>query len=125
MRKSTNQQKPHLMWRLLLVFGLVGFALIENNPIVKIEAFIGLSPSPIERILGVKSLFSGMTAGVHHFVKLNLISSVKANVFAPLVIPIVIYYLLSWNVPKIDSREKEIIFFSVFVGLSVIVNIAN
>ncbi len=125
MSNSTIQQKPHLMWRLILIFGLVAFALIENNPIVKLEALIGLSPSLTERIFGVKSLFSGMTAGVHYFVNLDLISSVKANVFAPLIIPILSYYLASWSVPKIDSREKEFMFFSIFVGLSVIVNIVN
>ena len=118
-------QKPHLLLRLLIVLLLVGFASIDNNPIVRLEAIIGLSPSPIERLFGVKSLFSGMTEGVYQFVHLNIKSSVKANVFSPFVIPIVTYGVLTWYVPKIDTRKKEYIFFSVFIGLSIIVNILS
>ena len=104
---------------------LVGFVSIENNPVVKLEAMLGLSPSPIERLFGIKSLFSGMTEGVHQFVRLNIKSSIRANVFAPFVTLIAIYSVLAWNTPKINTRKKEYIFFAVFIGLSVVVNILN
>jgi len=109
---------------LMLVF-LCGFAYIEHNPLVRLEAILGLSPSPIERFFGLKSVFSGMTEGVHQFVKLDMMASMKANVFAPLVISIVTYYCLTWKAPKIDTKQKERLFFLGFIIFSVVVNILN
>jgi hypothetical protein len=119
------RQKPHFLWRLLFIIAIVGFASIKNNPVVRLEAILGLSPPPIERFFGVKSLFSGMTEGVHQFVRMNIEFSVKANVFAPLAIPIAIYSILTWTFPKVDSKQKEYVFFSIFIVLSTIVNIVN
>ena len=119
------EQKPKFLYRLLLLIILVYFFSIENNPLVKFEAVFGLSPSPIERFFGLKSLFSGMTEGVYQFVRFNYDLSIKANIFSPLVLPIIIYILLSWKFPKINSRKKEIMFFSTFIFLSIIVNLIN
>ncbi|MCK5717750.1 MAG: DUF2752 domain-containing protein [Thiomargarita sp.] len=94
----------------MLLIILIGFASIRNNPLVRLEALLGLSPSPIERFFGVKSLFSGMTEGIHQFVHLNIVSSIKANIFAPLFIIIIVYSILSWNIPKMDTRKKEYFF---------------
>ncbi|MEK8019834.1 MAG: hypothetical protein VSS75_023415 [Candidatus Parabeggiatoa sp.] len=104
---------------------LCGLAYIEHNPLVRLEAILGLSPSPIERFFGLKSVLSGMTEGVHQFVKFDIMASIKANVFAPLVMPIVTYYCLTWEVPKIDTKQKERLFFLGFIIFSVIVNILN
>jgi hypothetical protein len=98
---------------------------MENNPVVKLEAVLGLSPSPIERLFGIKSLFSGMTEGVHQFMRMDIKSSIRANIFAPFVMPIVIYGVLTWKIPKIDTRNKEYIFFAIFIGLSVVINVVN
>lgn len=117
--------KPHLIFRILILFLLCGFAYIEHNPIVRLEAILGLSPSPIERFFKVKSLFSGMTEGVHQFAKLDIVASMEANVFAPLVIPLITYYCLLWKIPKIDTKQKENIFFIGFIIFSLIVNILN
>jgi hypothetical protein len=122
---SVVQQKPRLLWRFLLILMLAGFASMENNPVVKLEAMLGLSPSPIERLFGIKSLFSGMTEGVHQFVRMNLKLSIMSNLFAPFVMPIAIYCVLTWKIPKIDTRKKEYIFFAIFIGLSVVINIVN
>ncbi len=119
------ERKPIVIIRLSLLIFLLLFAYIENNPIVKLEARLGLSPSPIERLFGVKSLFSGMTEGVHQFVNLNFAASFKANPFAPLVLPFITYCCLFWWFPKIDSKNKEAIFFAVFALLSLIVNIVT
>jgi hypothetical protein len=121
----TRRPKPHVAWRLLIILALVGFAMIENNPVVRLEAFLGLSPSPLERFFGIKSLFSGMTEGVHQFVRLNLAESIRANLFAPLVVPLLVFLVVTWRFPKIDSKQKEAIFFLGFIGLSVVVNIVN
>ena len=59
------REMQSLFLRLFLFFLLLLFFSLENNPLVRLEAIIGLSPSPIEKIFGVKSFFSGMTEGVH------------------------------------------------------------
>jgi hypothetical protein len=110
---------------LILIVALLGFAYLDKNPVVRLEAFLGLSPSPIERFFGIKSLFSGMTEGVHQVARLNLVAAFKANIFSPLVIPTVVYFVLTWQVPKIDSKKKETIFFLGFIGLSIVVNILH
>ncbi len=125
MNNSVVQQKPHLLLRFLLLLILASFASMENNPVVKLEAILGFCPSPIERLFGIKSLFSGMTEGVHQFVRMDIKSSIRSNVFAPFVMPIVIYGVLTWKIPKIDTRNKEYIFFTIFIGLSVVINIVN
>ena len=125
MNNSAVEKKPSYILRLLLVIVITIFTAIDNNLLVKLEAQLGLSPSPIERIFGVKSLFSGMTEGLFQFVNMNIESSIQANIFAPLVIPLVAYSILTWRFPKVDTRKKEHIFFSVFIMLSIIVNIVN
>ncbi len=119
------EKKPSFLWRFFLIIAIVGFASIDNNPLVKFEAELGLSPSPIEKIFGVKSFFSGMTEGVFQFIHMNIEASIQANIFAPLVVPFVFYSILTWSFPKIDTKKKEYAFFSVFILLSIIVNIAN
>jgi len=123
--ETVTIRKPHLIIRAVVVLFIWSFAFIDHNPMIRFEAIIGLSPSPVERFFGFKSLFSGMTEGVHQFVRLNFIDSLKANVFAPLVIPIIAYFTLTWTFPKIDTKTKEIIFFLSFVLISIIVNILN
>ena len=116
-------ERPAIIYRVFLLFAIAVFAHIDNNPIVRLEAWLGLSPSPIERLFGVKSLFSGMTEGVNQFAKLNLAASFNANPFAPLVLPFVAFCCLSWWFPVIDSRKKEVTFFTLFILLSLIVNL--
>jgi hypothetical protein len=117
--------KPHLITRLFIFLFVCFLAFIKNNPIVLFQARLGLSPPPIERFFGFKSLFSGMTEGVHQFIRLNVKESIQANVFSPIVFPVVGYFILMWKTPKIDTKFKEVLFFSVFVLLSIIVNIVN
>jgi hypothetical protein len=119
------QKKPHFIFRVVILLLLCGFAYVEPNPIVRLEAILGLSPSPIERFFGIKSLFSGMTEGVHQLVRLDLLASMEANVFAPLVIPFLAYCCLVWKIPKIDTKPKEIFFFLGFITFSLVVNILN
>jgi hypothetical protein len=115
-------ERPALIFRVSLLLAIALFAYIDNNPIVRLEAWLGLSPSPIERFFGVKSLFSGMTEGVNQFARLNLAASFNANPFAPLVLPFVSFCCLNWWFPVIDSRRKEVAFFVLFVFLSLVVN---
>ncbi len=125
MSKVILNRKPHIIVRLLIIIALICFVFIENNPVVRLEAELGISPSPIERFFGIKSLFSGMTEGVHQFVRLNFLASVRANVFAPFVIPIVVFFIFTWKIPKVDTKKKEYTFFLMFIVMSLIVNIIN
>ncbi len=104
---------------------LLGLASIDNNPLVKLEAKLGLSPAPLEKFFSIKSLFSGMTEGVHQFTRLNIEEAIKANIFSPFVIPLVVFVILTWRIPKLDTSNKEYVFFASFIGLSVIVNLVN
>lgn len=103
----------------------MAFAYIENNPIVRLEAVLGLSPAPLERFFGIKSLFSGMTESVHQFVRLNFVSSFRSNPFGPLVIPVFVVCCLFWWVPTLDTKKKEIIFFLLFITASAVVNLLS
>ena len=114
-----------LFLRLLLFLLLLLFISIENNPLVRLEAIIGLSPSPIEKIFGVKSLLSGMTEGVHQMAFLNVQDALNANIFSPLVMPLLLLLFIRGKIPKIKTRKHELVFFSSFIFLSILVNVFN
>lgn len=98
---------------------------IDDNPIVKLEAKLGLSPAPIERFFKIKSLFSGMTEGTYQLLNRNIRGALEANVFTPLVLAYLICLLFFYRSMKINTKKKEIIFFLVFIILSILVNIFN
>ena len=126
MSKWVNlKELKSLLFRLLLFFLLLLFFSLENNPLVRLEALIGLSPSPIEKIFGVKSLFSGMTEGVNQMAMFNIENALKANIFSPLVIPLLLLLFLRGKAPKIKTKKHELIFFSSFIFLSILVNTYN
>mgnify|MGYP001322178336 CR=1 FL=1 len=101
------------------------FASIDNNPLVKFLAITGLSPSPLETIFGIKSLFSGMTEGLYQILHLNFNQAMKANIFSPIIIPFLLYLVIKNEVPKMNNRATEALFFCGFIILSIFVNIYN
>ena len=109
---------------LILVFS-IGFVAIPNNPLVILQARLGLSPAPLERYLGVKSLFSGMTEGAHQLAHLNFRSAFEANIFSPLLITVIAIMIVFWRFPKIHTKTQEMSFFIFFVLASALVNIFN
>ena len=119
------REMQSLFLRLFLFFLLLLFFSLENNPLVRLEAIIGLSPSPIEKIFGVKSLLSGMTEGVHQMAFLNVQDALNANIFSPIVIPLLLLLFIRGKIPKIKTRKHELVFFSSFIFLSVLVNVFN
>ena len=119
------REMQRLFLRLFLFFLLLLFFSLENNPLVRLEAIIGLSPSPIEKIFGVKSLLSGMTEGVHQMAFLNVQDALNANIFSPIVIPLLLLLFIRGKIPKIKTRKHELVFFSSFIFLSVLVNVFN
>ena len=101
------------------------FASIDNNPLVKFLAITGLSPSPLETIFGIKSLFSGMTEGLYQILHLNFNQAMKANIVSPIIIPFLLYFVIKSEVPKINNESTEAYFFCGFIILSIFVNIFN
>jgi len=108
---------------LLVAFLL--FASLDNNPVVRLLAISGLSPSPIEKIFGVKSLFSGMTEGLYQVLHLNLNQALKANIFSPFVIPCLLLLVFKRDLFKIKNTNTEFLFFIGFISLSILVNVYN
>ena len=119
----SNSAKPSIIVRFGVLLALVTFASLESNPLVRFEATVGLSHAPLERFLGIKNFFSGMTEGVHRLAVLDFKGSVAANVFAPGLSFFIVASILTWSVPRADSRRKEFAFFAVFLVLSLLVNI--
>lgn len=66
-----------------------------------------------------------MTEGVVRTLHGDLREAIRANVFSPLVAPLLLYFLWIGKVPTLASRRSEIAFFGSFVLLSAIVNVVH
>lgn len=111
-----SRSKPPLSVRLVLLVLLGGVAAIDRNPIVTLEAWLGLSPSPLERFFGVRGYFSGMTEAAHRLAHFDLLGAAKANL---LVFPTLFAFacvILFWTAPKLRTRSQEIAFFAFIIG---------
>ena len=111
--------------RILVGVFLALFFSLDKNPVVRLEAVLGLSPSPLERFFGVKSVFSGMTEGIVRFMNLEIRSAFEANIFSPLVVPLICLLLVIGRVPQINSKRRECSFFASIIIMSVMVNAFN
>ena len=65
-----------------------------------------------------------MTEGLYQFLNFNFQASLEANIFAPFIVPLLLFYVVR-GLPKIDTQYKERAFFGVFILLSIVVNILN
>ena len=104
---------------------LLGLMSIDGNPVVRAIAVLKLSPSNIEKVFGCKSIFSGLTEGIYQALNFNLEASIRANVFAPVVVCYFAYCVLCWRFPTIDTKKKEVTFFTLVIVTSIVVNIVN
>jgi len=111
--------------RLLLVIIFILIVSLENNPLVQLEAILGLSPAPIERFFNIKSLFSGMTEAFHQLVKLEYKKAIDSNIISPLFVIFIIVFLINGRIPVLITKKREIAFFLFVVLLSIVVNIFN
>lgn len=118
-----SRDKPPLTFRLLLVVVLCWFARLEHNPLVQLEARLGLSPSPLERLFGIRGMFSGMTEATHRLSSLDLAGALQANVLVLPVLAAIVAAILCWNVPKLDTRRREAGFFALVIVGSAINNL--
>jgi hypothetical protein len=96
---------------------------LPANPLVRLEAVLGLSPAPLERYLGVKNVFSGMTEGMHQLVHGDLAKALQANILTPLIA----CAFLTWAATgwRITTRRHELWAGLLFVVLSALVNLLH
>lgn len=116
--------KPPLALRLCLLALLAAFASLDRNPVVRLEAQLGLSPSPLERWFGIRGLFSGMTEATYQLVRLDLGRALAANVLVVPVLGAIALCILLWSRPKLDTRRREIGFFALVLAGIAINNVA-
>ncbi len=65
--------------------GSAAFVAMDRNPVVMLLARTGISPSPLERLFGLKGFFSGMTEGMHRLTNGNLSGAIDANPYTLLI----------------------------------------
>lgn len=110
--------------RLIIVAGLAAFASIDSNPLVRLQAQLGLSPSPLERLFGVRGPFSGMTEATWRLTELDLGASLRANVLAIPLLAAVTASILLWRRPRMRTRSHEMAVAAVALAAAAINNAA-
>lgn len=116
--------KPPIALRLCLIALLAAFASLDHNPVVRLEAKLGLSPSMLERLFGIRGLFSGMTEATYQLVRLDLGRALAANILVVPVLGAFALCILLWTRPKLDTRRREMGFFALVLAGVAINNIA-
>lgn len=103
-----ERRKPPVLVRLAIVAALAAFASLDSNPLVRLQAEIGLSPSPLERFFGVRGPFSGMTEATWRLTELDLGGSLRANLLAIPLLGAVTLAILLWKRPRMRTRRHEV-----------------
>jgi len=109
--------------RVGLFIATAALAYIPTNPLVRLEALLGLSPGPLERCLGIKNLFSGMTEGMHQLVNGELVRALEANILTPLVACAFVVWVITGA--RVRTRHHEYAAAILIIGLSAVVNIVH
>jgi hypothetical protein len=117
-------KRPPVAVRLAILAGLAVLARVPHNPLVRLQAELGLSPSHIETIFGVRSLFSGMTEAAHRTAHLDLAAALRANPVSPIILGAIVAAVLLWRVPPMQTKRDEAMWLGSFVLLSVANNLA-
>lgn len=118
-----SKNKFHFLFlRVALLLMALWFVSLDRNPFVILLAKLGLSPSPLERIFGVKGLFCGMTEGMFRLSHGDLAGAMAANYLTPIFTGVVVACVLGNYRPQIQTRTQEFIFFLSVVLLSALVN---
>ena len=102
----------------------IWFVSLDRNPVVVLIAKLGLSPSPPERLFGVKGMFSGMTEGMFRLVHGDIAGAIAANVLTPAFAAVIVICVVVGYRPQIKTRKQELVFLLSVVFLSVLVNLA-
>ena len=116
--------RPPIAVRFLLLAALALFARLDDNPLVRLEALLGLSPSPLELFFGIRGPFSGMTEATYQLLHLQLASAFRANALVLPVLGMIGLAILCWQVPRMNSTRREICFFGAAIAGTAINNLA-
>ena len=108
--------KPPIGARLLLLGALTAFSALDHNPVVRLEAWLRLSPSPLERLFGIRGFFSGMTEATFRLTRLDPIGAARANILVFPFLAAVAAAILLWRWPKIRDRREEL----AVIGLAIL-----
>jgi Protein of unknown function (DUF2752) len=114
---------PPVAVRLAILGGLAALAWVPRNPLVRLEAALGLSPSRLETIFHVRSLFSGMTEAAHRAAHFDLWGALRANPVSPIILGAIAAAVLLWRVPPMRTKRHEALWLGSFVLLSVANNL--
>jgi hypothetical protein len=111
-----------LVFRGLTLLAAWWFASIPHNPVVRLEGLVGMSPSPLEKLVHMKGPFSGMTEGVHRLARGQVTAAFEANVLSPFVaLGFAVCVLLGIR-PRITTRRHELAFFTSLMTATILVN---
>ena len=97
---------------------------LEPNPLVALEARLGLSPAPLERFFHIRGPFSGLTEAS---VRLAHGEPWRATAAHSLVIPFwfaVVAMVVLWRFPRIRNRRQEYLFLGGGVAMTIVNNLA-
>jgi hypothetical protein len=111
--------------RALIVAALAAFASLDRNPLVRLQAELGLSPSPLERLSGMRGPFSGMTESTWRLMQLDMGASLRANVLTVPLLALAAGCILLWARPRIRSRRHEIAVLMTLLAATAINNAAT
>jgi hypothetical protein len=117
-----GSRSARLVLRGLILLAAWWIASIPYNPALRIEALVGLSPSPLEKLFHVKGPFSGMTEGMHQLARGRLRPALEANVLTPFVALGFTACVLLGIRPRITTRRQELAFFASLVTAAILVN---
>ena len=108
--------------RLAALGGAAWFASIDRNPVVVFLARTGLSPSPLERLFGLKGFFSGMTEGTYRLVHGDFSGAVDANPYTLLVAAIFAICVVFGVRPRLRKTWHEVAFLGTVLLLTLVLN---
>ncbi|WP_439526072.1 DUF2752 domain-containing protein [Roseovarius mucosus] len=117
--------RPSLVERGLILVAAISFCSLARNPIVYLQASLGLSPAPLERLTGFKTVFSGMSEAFHRMATGDFWGAFSANFLAPPFAMSLIIATLLWRWPRLNGRLSEAFFFSAVAVASFAINILH
>lgn len=110
--------------RLCLIIACWMVAQLDHNPLVRLEAVLGLSPSPLERLFGIRGPFSGMTEASYQLAHGHVSASLAANALTIPFWTAVAACIACWSVPRLTTRRREYMAFATLIVATIINNIA-
>jgi hypothetical protein len=119
---SRGSNAGRLFLRCLILVAAWWVASVPHNPIVRLEASVGLSPSPLEKLFNIKGPFSGMTEGMHQLARGRPAAALESNVLTPFVAAGFAVCVLLGVRPRITTRRREVAFFASVIAATVLVN---